>query len=170
MECELVCSAAMNDGKSSANFVKDGIKLVQKRSNPVELFVQKRVMISFFSFSLEFTFVYSIQLDYLKKYPPSVSSAYVLVIEMLYLWILLPLCEEPTIRRMLEGKENVHTNVYLCQYVCLVIEKHGRDSKDDTKLRPITCFLEGAIHNIIHNFDDAENVCLPVYKLMISYI
>ncbi|CAF0814161.1 unnamed protein product [Adineta ricciae] len=116
-----ICSAAMNDGKSSANFVKEGIKLLQKRSNPVELFVQKR-------------------LDYLKKYPPSVSSAYVLVIEMLYLWILLPLCEEPTIRRMLQ-----------------IIEKHGQDSKDDGKLRPITCFLEGAIHNIIHDFDNAEN-------------
>ena len=50
MKCSLVCSAAMNDGKSSANFVKEGIKLLQKRSNPVELFVQKRVMI-FFSYS-----------------------------------------------------------------------------------------------------------------------
>lgn len=33
----------MNDAKTSANYVKDGIKLLQKRSNPVELFVQKRV-------------------------------------------------------------------------------------------------------------------------------
>ncbi len=40
---DLVCTAAMNDPKASANFVKDGIKLLQKRSNPVELFVQKRV-------------------------------------------------------------------------------------------------------------------------------
>jgi hypothetical protein len=37
----------MNDPKASANFVKDGIKLLQKRSNPVELFVQKRVKKSF---------------------------------------------------------------------------------------------------------------------------
>jgi hypothetical protein len=39
----LVCATAMNDGKSSSIFVKDGIKFLQKRSNPVELFVQKRV-------------------------------------------------------------------------------------------------------------------------------
>jgi hypothetical protein len=39
----LVCSSAMNDEKKSALFVKEGIKLLQKRSNPVELFVQKRV-------------------------------------------------------------------------------------------------------------------------------
>ncbi|UJR35645.1 hypothetical protein I4U23_028395 [Adineta vaga] len=116
-----ICSAAMNNGNASANFVKDGIKLLQKRSNPVELFVQKR-------------------LDYLKKYPPSVSSAYILVFEMLYLWILLPLCEEPTLRKMLQ-----------------ITEKHGRDSKDDLKLRPITCFLEGAIHNILLHYDDAQN-------------
>jgi len=40
----------------------------------------------------------------------------------------------------------------------LVIEKHGRDSKDDNKLRPITCFLEGAIENILLHFDEAQNV------------
>ena len=39
----LVCTAAMNDPKTSANHVKDGVKLLQKRTNPVELFVQKRV-------------------------------------------------------------------------------------------------------------------------------
>jgi len=39
----LVCTAAMKDEKTSTTFVKDGIKLLQKRSNPVELFVQKRV-------------------------------------------------------------------------------------------------------------------------------
>jgi tetratricopeptide (TPR) repeat protein len=116
-----VCTAAMNDPKASANFVKDGIKLLQKRSNPVELFVQKR-------------------LDYLKKYPPSVSSAYILVFEMLYLWILLPSCEVPTLQKMLQ-----------------IVEKHGRDSKDDSKLRPITCFIEGAIHNILVQVDDAQN-------------
>lgn len=33
----------MNDEKTSSTYVKDGIKLLQKRSNPVELFVQKRV-------------------------------------------------------------------------------------------------------------------------------
>jgi len=54
----LVCASAMNDGKSSSIFVKDGIKFLQKRSNPVELFVQKRVknlfssqfLIKYFSF------------------------------------------------------------------------------------------------------------------------
>ena len=70
---------------------------------------------------------------------------------------------------MLQSKENVHINVYLCPCTCLVIEKHGQDSKDDAKLRPITCFLEGAIHNIIHDFDDAENVCLLVYDLRILH-
>ncbi len=39
----------MNDEKTSSNFVKDGIKLLQKRSNPVELFVQKRVKDIFIS-------------------------------------------------------------------------------------------------------------------------
>lgn len=39
----LVCTAASNDPKTSADHVKDGVKLLQKRSNPVELFVQKRV-------------------------------------------------------------------------------------------------------------------------------
>jgi len=33
----------MNDEKTSSTFVKDGIKNFQKRSNPVELFVKKRV-------------------------------------------------------------------------------------------------------------------------------
>ena len=33
----------MNDEKQSAALVKEGIKLLQKRTNPVELFVQKRV-------------------------------------------------------------------------------------------------------------------------------
>lgn len=39
----LVCAAAMNDEKKSAAFIKEGVKLLQKKSNPVELFVQKRV-------------------------------------------------------------------------------------------------------------------------------
>ncbi len=43
IDCYLVCTAAMKDEKTSTTFVKDGIKLLQKRSNPVELFVQKRV-------------------------------------------------------------------------------------------------------------------------------
>ena len=41
------------------------------------------------------------KLDYVKKYPPSPCTAHVLVMEMLYLWILLPLCEVPTLRKML---------------------------------------------------------------------
>ncbi|CAF0945390.1 unnamed protein product [Adineta steineri] len=116
-----LCTACMNDPKTSANFVKDGIKSLQKRSNPVELFVQKR-------------------LDYLKKNPPSVSSAHILIFEMLYLWILLPLCDKPTLKQILQKVEN-----------------HGQDSKDDQKLRPITCFLEGVIHNILYHYDDALN-------------
>ena len=36
----------MNDEKQSAALVKEGIKLLQKRTNPVELFVQKRVRAS----------------------------------------------------------------------------------------------------------------------------
>ncbi len=38
------------------------------------------------------------------------------------------------------------------------MEKHGQDSKDDAKLRPITCFIEGAIHHILLQIDDAESV------------
>jgi hypothetical protein len=40
----------------------------------------------------------------------------------------------------------------------LVVGGHGQDSKDDTKLRPITCFIEGAIHHILIHIDDAQNV------------
>ena len=42
----------------------------------------------------------------------------------------------------------------------LVIETHGRNPKDDIKLRPIICLIEGAIHNILLNYDDAQNVSL----------
>jgi len=38
------------------------------------------------------------------------------------------------------------------------VENHGQDSKDDNKLRPIVCFIEGAIHNILLHYDDAQNV------------
>ena len=41
----------------------------------------------------------------------------------------------------------------------IVVESHGYDSKDDHKLRPINCFIEGAIHNILLHYDDAQNVC-----------
>jgi hypothetical protein len=40
---DLVCTAAMHDEKKSSLFIKEGIKQLQKRSNPIELFVQKRV-------------------------------------------------------------------------------------------------------------------------------
>lgn len=40
----------------------------------------------------------------------------------------------------------------------LVVDKYGQDSKDDSKLRPIVCFIEGAIHHILLHLDDAQNV------------
>ncbi|CAF4832586.1 unnamed protein product, partial [Rotaria sp. Silwood1] len=116
-----ICTAAMCDEKTSAAFVKDGIKLIQKRSNPIELFVQKR-------------------LDYLKKSSLPVSTAHILVFEMLYLWILLPLCEASTLRKILQ-----------------MVESYGQDSKDDNKLRATTCLIEGAINNILFRYDDAQN-------------
>ncbi|CAF2379540.1 unnamed protein product [Rotaria sp. Silwood2] len=116
-----ICTAAMRDEKTSAAYVKDGIKLLQKRSNPIELFVQKR-------------------LDYLKKSSLSVSTAHILVFEMLYLWILLPLCEASTLQKVLR-----------------IVESYGQDSKDDNKLRSITCLIEGAIYNILFRHDDAQN-------------
>ena len=39
-----------------------------------------------------------------------------------------------------------------------VIERHGENSKDDNKLRPIVCLIEGAIHNILLHSDDAQAV------------
>jgi len=48
--------------------------------------------------------------------------------------------------------------LYLVIYF-IVVENHGQDSKDDNKLRPISCFIEGAIHNILLHIDDAQNVC-----------
>ena len=42
----------MGDDKKSALLVKEGIKLLQKRSNPVEQFVQKRVSSGVFSMRL----------------------------------------------------------------------------------------------------------------------
>ncbi|CAF4106539.1 unnamed protein product, partial [Rotaria magnacalcarata] len=116
-----ICTAAKNDGKTSAVFVKDGIKLLQKRSNPIELFAQKR-------------------LEYLKKNSISPSAAHILVFEMLYLWILLPSCEIPTLRQILQ-----------------MVEAYGQDSKDDSKLRSISCLIEGAIHNVLLHYDDAQN-------------
>ncbi|CAF5081411.1 unnamed protein product, partial [Rotaria sp. Silwood1] len=89
--------AAMCDEKTSAAFVKDGIKLIQKRSNPIELFVQKR-------------------LDYLKKSSLPVSTAHILVFEMLYLWILLPLCEASTLRKILQSKQYLLTMI-VYQYI-----------------------------------------------------
>lgn len=38
------------------------------------------------------------------------------------------------------------------------MEKHGDHPKDDVKLRPIICFLEGAVHNIFQDYDYAQNV------------
>jgi hypothetical protein len=52
----------------------------------------------------------------------------------------------------------------------LVVENHGQDSKDDNKLRPISCFIEGAIHNILLHVDDAQNVCFPFLLYFIIYI
>jgi hypothetical protein len=46
-----------------------------------------------------------------------------------------------------------------------VVEKHGDDPKDDQKLRPITCFMEGAIHNILLHYDDAQNVCFLLTEI-----
>jgi hypothetical protein len=107
-------------------------------------------------------------LDYLKKNPPSVSTAHLLVLEILYLWILLPLCEVPILQKMLQSKINF-TYKYLV--ICfLVVENHGQDSKDDNKLRPISCFIEGAIHNILLHVDDAQNVCFPFLLYFIIYI
>lgn len=40
-----VCAAAMNNETRSTSLVKEGFKLLQKRTNPIELFVQKRVKI-----------------------------------------------------------------------------------------------------------------------------
>lgn len=52
----------------------------------------------------------------------------------------------------------------------LVVETHGQDSKDDIKLRPIICFIEGAIHNILIHIDDAQNVCIFSFEFYNSYI
>ncbi|CAF1287752.1 unnamed protein product [Didymodactylos carnosus] len=111
----------MGDIKASTNFVKEGIKLLQKKSNPVELFVQKR-------------------LEYLKKNSLTVTTAYILVFEMLYLWTTVPCCEHDTLRKMLE-----------------IIERFGTDSKDDSRLRPIACLVEGAIQHVLMNLDNAQN-------------
>jgi hypothetical protein len=54
--------------------------------------------------------------------------------------------------------------------LCIVVEKHGRDSKDDSKLRPITCFIEGAIHNILVQVDDAQNVCFSCIKFDYQFV
>jgi hypothetical protein len=46
-----------------------------------------------------------------------------------------------------------------------VVEKHGQNSKDDTKLRPIVCFLEGAIHHILIHIDNAQNVRISFFLI-----
>ena len=49
--------------------------------------------------------------------------------------------------------------------VDIVVERHGDDPKDDQKLRPITCFLEGAIHNILLHYEEAQNVCFLLAEI-----
>lgn len=146
----------MNNEKSSANYVQDGIKSLQKRSNPVELFVQKRV-ISFILLCKRSNSIW-FQLDYLKKNPPTVSTAHILTFEMLYLWILLPLCERPVLEKVLQSNRKYISISIETFCSILAMEKHGDHPKDDVKLRPIICFLEGAVHNIFQDYDYAQNV------------
>jgi hypothetical protein len=49
------------------------------------------------------------------------------------------------------------------------VEKFGQDSNDDSKLRPITCFIEGAIHHILLQIDDAQNVGFSFLPLICFY-
>jgi hypothetical protein len=54
-----------------------------------------------------------------------------------------------------------------------VIEKHGQNPKDDTKLRPIVCLIEGIIQNILLHFDEAQNVRMPIarsYQISLSLV
>lgn len=167
----------MNDEKKSALLIKEGIKLLQKRSNPVELFVQKRVSSRPFQSRWQNWYpflVANLQLDYVKKSPPTVATAHILIMELLYLWITLPLCEVPILRKMLQSKSSsrvlrpneLYSSISSRKFDyenLLAIEMFGRNSKDDNKLRPIICLIEGAIHNILLQYDDAQNVGLDAW-------
>jgi hypothetical protein len=69
--------------------VKEAIKTVSSQSrkpNPIELYALKRN-------------------EYFKKNPiTSKTVCELLVIEMLYLWVCFPYCEEKNLKRMLESK------------------------------------------------------------------
>ena len=66
---------------------------------------------------------------------------------------------------MLQGTSSLHSHLSLVTLVFVkVIEKHGQNPKDDTKLRPIVCLIEGIIQNILLHFDEAQNVRMPVAR------
>lgn len=47
-----------------------------------------------------------------------------------------------------------------------MVEGYGQNSTDDSKLRSISCLIEGAVHNILLHYDDAHNVSYFLfYKL-----
>lgn len=85
---------------------------------------------------------------------------------MLYLWILLPLCERPILENVLQSKYNqLHFHFIRIDSLLsiLAMEKHGDHPKDDVRLRPIICFLEGAVHNILQDYNYAQNVEFLIY-------
>lgn len=98
--------------------VKDGLKLVTKKSNPVEVFAQKR---------LEF---------FKKQTLKNKEICELMIIELNFLWVCLPFCEQSVLQRMLN----------ICDFI------------NDKNFLSIKCLFEGALNVCLGNEDLAEQV------------
>lgn len=114
-----ILQGAMGHYDQANKLIKEAIKTVQaqtRKPNPIEMFSLKRT-------------------EYFKKNPiVDKHVCELLIIELMYLWVCFPYCEEKYLRRMLE----------MC------------DKITDKYLVPIKCLFEGSIYMTLKNKEFGE--------------
>lgn len=137
-------------------YVKEAIKIFNnqsKKNSPIELFAVKRN-------------------EYLKKNTIKTKEiCELLLVEMLYLWVNFPYCDEASLNKMLKGiyfksskfsiskerNKNLYiNNLFIYLFICLIIK--ACDQITDKQFISIKCLFEGSIHMCLKNKEFGEQV------------
>ena len=140
-----VIQGCLGDFAQANEFIKESLKLAQASQ-------KKRKNFQIEDFSLK-------RVEYLKKNPiKSKNICQFLVVELLYLWVCYPSCEEKQLNKFLESECKAFFNSSVFRFFYFSLSCSVCDGNQEKSLTALKCLFEGAIQMEMQNHEFGEQV------------